>query len=270
MLVAVDVGNTTTKIGRVSADGRVESVWRLATDARRTADEWSVFLGALTTKFEGQAAPTAVVIASVVPAVTPVVAAALAARFGREPVVLTSELNLGIEVRTAVPAETGIDRVVNALAARETLGAPCVVLDCGTATKVDAVAADGAFVGGAIGPGLEIARDALAGRAARLFAVELIPPATAIGRSTVESVQAGLVLGYLEMCAGLVRRARAELGGGRVIATGGAGALAGAHLDEVERWEPTLTLAGIARAYNTHRELVDLGPGRAANGRRLS
>jgi type III pantothenate kinase len=251
MLLAVDVGNTITKLALCPPSGEaVEHTWRVGTDRARTPDEWHALLASLFavtgTRLE---AVGAVVVASVVPSVTRSVATACRDRLGVEPLLLASTDDLGIEVRTELVAETGIDRVLNALAAERTLGGPAIVVDCGTATKFDAVSTDGAFVGGAIGPGLALTLEALAGRAARLYAVELVAPPTSIGRNTIQSIQSGVVLGYLAMCEGMIRKISAELGGARVVATGGAGAILAEHSTLVERYDAMLTMSGILAAY---------------------
>lgn len=251
MLLAIDVGNTNTKVSLVAPPrSDLIQTWRISTDPQRMPDEWHALLASLFVA-SGQRldAVAEVVVASVSPAVTPWLAAMSRDRLRISPLVLTSDLDLGISVRTDAPAETGIDRVLNGLAAYRRFGGPVVVVDCGTATKVDAVAADGAFVGGAIAPGPRLMLDALAGRAARLYQVDLIPPARAIGTHTVASIQSGVVLGYLALCEGLIRRVAGEIGAERVIATGGAGALVAAHLPIVSAYLPTLTTEGIVAAY---------------------
>jgi type III pantothenate kinase len=252
MLLVVDVGNSRVKLGLATEDeSDFVRVWRVATARDRTPDEW---LGLLNTLFSSSsvelAAVSGVAIASVVPAVTRWLATACRERLGIEPLVLVSDPFVGLSVATDQPAETGIDRVVNAFAAYTRRGGPTVVVDAGTATKIDAVTADGRFLGGAIAPGIGLTLDALAGRAVRLYAVELLPPATAIGRNTVAALQSGVVLGYLELCAGMIRRVKAELGGEpHVFVTGGDGHIIAENLPEIDEYDPRLTLEGIALAY---------------------
>jgi len=155
-------------------------------------------------------------------------------------------LELGITVSTDQPLETGSDRVVNAAAAFAGYGGPVVVVDMGTATKIDAITADGRFIGGAIAPGLGLAMDALAQRAAQLYAVPLALPERAIGSNTFEAVQAGVVLGQLKLIESLVKQADQELGGARaVVLTGGhANAIAG-HTPVITTVRPNLTIDGL-------------------------
>jgi type III pantothenate kinase len=251
MLLALDVGNTNTKFAMLGPDeDRPAEPRRVRSARERTPDEWQALMASLL-NVDGRRLDelSDVVIASVVPAVTRALIATCRDRLRIEPVVLTSEIDVGLRVATDAPAETGIDRVMNGLAAFHRLGGPVVVVDCGTATKFDAVTADGAFVGGAIGPGLEAMLDALAGRAARLYAVELAPPVRAIGTNTVASIQSGLVLGFLSLCEGMIRRVADEIGAERVIATGGGGEFIAAQLSAVTQHVPGLTLEGIVAAY---------------------
>jgi type III pantothenate kinase len=252
MLLAFDVGNSNTKVG-LSLDGieMPSELWRVSTSRERTPDEWQAMLAQL---LAGASADlgnvSAVAIASVVPSVTRSLEHLFRDRFGVDPTVMSSEQDLGIRVATDVPAETGIDRVLNGLAALCAFGGPVVVIDGGTATKFDAVCADGAFLGGAIGPGLALMIETLAGRAARLYSVELVAPPRAIGTNTVAAIQSGVVLGYLAMCDGMIRRVRDELGGEpKVVTTGGSGALIAQHLPIVDAHAPNLTMQGILAAY---------------------
>lgn len=251
MLLAIDVGNTNTKVSLV-APRRSEllQTWRVATDPQRMPDEWHALLASLfVAAGHSLAAVTAVAIASVSPAVTRWLGDMSRDLIGLTPEVLTSDRDLGIPVRTDAPSETGIDRVLNGLAAYRRFGGPVVVVDCGTATKFDAVDAGGAFVGGAIGPGPRLILDGLAVRAARLYQVEIAAPDRAIGTNTVASIQSGVVLGYVALCEGMIRQVASEIGAGRVIVTGGAGSLIAERLPMVSAYLPTLTTEGIVAAY---------------------
>ena len=251
MLLAIDVGNSNTKLALVGTERWTPvETWRTSTDPQRMPDEWHALLASLVTAAGRRLdAISAVAIASVSPIVTRWLDALCRNRLGIEPVVLKSDQDLGIPIRTEAPWETGIDRVLNGLAAFRRVGGAVVVVDCGTATKFDAVGADGAFLGGAIAPGMGLMLDGLANRAARLFAVELLPPARSLGTNTVASLQSGVVLGYLSLCEGMIRRITSETGADRVIATGGAGAIVAEHLPIVSGYEPLLTTEGIVAAY---------------------
>ena len=152
----------------------------------------------------------------------------------------------GLELRVPSPHEVGADRVANSVAALALQPGPLVVVDFGTAINFDAVSADGAFLGGAIAPGLEIATSALGERASALFGIELRAPERAIGRTTAENMQSGAIFGYAGLVDGLVGRFRAELGeDAGVIATGGLAGVVAPHCLTIDRVEPWLTLEGL-------------------------
>lgn len=248
MLLAVDVGNTNTTVGLVDrATGRIVAQSRLSSVRDRAADEWLTLLGPLF----GRAAATsttveAVVIASVVPTITRSMVQASDLGFGLTPLVVSADLDLGIAVKTDHPHEVGADRLVNSAYGFLRFGGPLIVVDLGTATKIEAVSAEGDYVGGVIAPGLGLSLDTLAARAARLYAVELKPPAAAIGRNTIASVQSGVVLGHVAMIEGMVERVRGELGGAeRIVLTGGYGAVVAPLLRGITDVEPDLTLLGL-------------------------
>jgi type III pantothenate kinase len=144
------------------------------------------------------------------------------------------------------PSEVGADRIVNAVAAFEAYGGPCIVADYGTATTFDVVSAEGDYLGGVIAPGIEVSLEALTTRAAQLVKVELVEPDHAIGKSTVEALQSGAVYGFAGQIEGIVHAIWAELGVRcRVVATGGLAELIARHTDVIEVVDPQLTLRGI-------------------------
>ena len=253
MLLAIDVGNSNITIGSFR-NGSLAAVRRAATPASATADELEVLLEELLHLDDAAFADvSAIACASVVPAVTSALEAVADRR--ERALLVASAGTVPIPVRLDRPGDVGADRLVNALAAARLHGTPAVVIDLGTATTFDCVAADGAFVGGAIAPGLELGLEALAARTAKLPRVELRTPDRAIGRDTVSAIQSGAVLGYQSLVAGLLGRIRRELadagdvstGDVHVILTGGLSRTpwAGA-LDGVEAIDPDLTLKGLA------------------------
>jgi len=253
MLLAVDIGNSNLTLGWFRG-GTLVGTRRAATAARATTDELDLLLtGLLGLDGLGFADIGALAVASVVPELTARLED-VALRRGL-PLIVAGVGTVPIPVRVERPAEVGADRLVNALAAARLHGTPAVVADFGTATTVDAVAADGAFIGGAIAPGLELGLEALAARTAKLPRIELRSPDRAIGRDTVSAMQAGTVFGYQALATGLLDRIRRELAeqsnvpleAVRTILTGGLSAAPwAAAIDGVDVIDPDLTLKGLA------------------------
>jgi type III pantothenate kinase len=253
MLLAVDVGNSNVTIGSFR-NGSLVAVRRAATPRGGTADELELLVeGLLRLDDAAFADVSAVVVASVVPAVSAALEAVTARR--DRPLLLAGAGTVPIAIRVDRPGEVGADRLVNALAGARLYGVPAVVVDLGTATTFDCVAGDGAFVGGAIAPGVELGLEALASRTARLPRVELRAPDRAIGRDTVAAIQSGSVLGYHDLVAGVLGRIRRELADAadvapsdvHVILTGGLSGLPWiAALVGVDAVDPDLTLKGLA------------------------
>jgi type III pantothenate kinase len=253
MLLAVDVGNTNVTIGSFR-NGSLVGVRRAATPKVGTADELELLVeGLLRLDDAAFADVSAVAVASVVPRVSEALEA-VAARRDR-PILLAGAGTVPIPIRVDRPGDVGADRLVNALAASRLYGTPAVVVDLGTATTFDCVSADGAFVGGAIAPGIELGLEALASRTARLPRVELRSPDRAIGRDTAAAIQSGAVLGYQDLVAGLLGRIRRELADAgdltpstvHVVLTGGLSAVSWARsIEGVEAIDPELTLKGLA------------------------
>ncbi len=253
MLLALDIGNTNLTAGLFRA-GALLATRRAATVPSATPDELEVLLEGLL-RLDGLtlADTDAIVVASVVPAVTAAVEA-VAERRGR-PVVVAEAGTVPIPIRVDRPSDVGADRLVNALAAARLHGTPAVVVDFGTATTFDCVATDGAFVGGAIAPGLALGLEALAVRTAKLPRIELRAPDRAIGRDTVTSIQSGAVLGHQALTSGLLDRVRRELADAnevrpsdvRAILTGGLSAAPWVRaLEGIDAIDPDLTLKGLA------------------------
>ena len=248
MLLVVDVGNTQTHVGVFRGDHLLHE-WRASTDQNRTADELALMFGEFLSLAELSFSReiTGVAICSVVPRATQELRAMALNYFGFAPVVVEPGTRTGIAVVTENPQEVGADRVTNAVAAHAMFpGSAVVVVDFGTATKVDAISARGEFLGGAIAPGVGISAGALFSATAQIRRVELIPPAAAIGRSTRASVQSGVVFGTAALVDGLVERVSDELGdAANVVATGGLASTVVKHCKTVGHVEPILTLMGL-------------------------
>jgi type III pantothenate kinase len=251
-LLAVDIGNSHTILGVID-DGEVAADWRVATDERRTSDDWAVLLRGLVG--EHLARVDGIAVCATVPAVLHEWRDMLIGHFPElTHVVVEPGVRSGLPILADNPREVGTDRICNALAAATRYGGPCIVVDFGgTATTFDVVNSQGAYVGGSIAPGIEIALEALGRRGAQLREVELVRPRSVIAKNTVEAVQSGMLFGVAAQVEGMVARIidalglpASEVG---VIATG---YLAGLVLDECRCFtehDPWLTLRGLEMIY---------------------
>lgn len=250
MLLALDVGNTNTVIGVF--DGMALRVhWRLSTRRTGTSDEYGIFIKGLFDfaglDFRGV---TAVILSTVVPTVQGPLEEMSRQFFGVEPMVVGPGTKTGMPILYEPPRDVGADRIVNAVAAFEAYGGPCIVVDFGTATTFDAISAKGEYLGGAICPGIGISAEALFQRAAKLPRVDIVKPKAVIGKNTVGSMQAGLFYGYLSLVEGIVARMREEMGGRpKVVATGGLAQLVLGDSTVVDHLDPLLTLNGLRILY---------------------
>jgi type III pantothenate kinase len=247
MLLAVNVGNTNTVLG-VFRSAELMWQWRISTQRERTADELAVVFGGVLEQQELSFTRqiTGVVISSVVPTSTAALREMVTSYFSFPPVVVEPGTRTGLPILTDNPREVGADRIVNALAAFETYGGPCIVIDFGTATTYDVVSQKGEFLGGAIAPGIQVSNRSLASATARLPQVELHAPRTAIGRNTVEAIQSALVFGTAAETDGMVARMRSEIGTpAKVIATGGLAPIVVPHCEQIDEVDPWLTLRGL-------------------------
>lgn len=253
MLLAVDIGNTNITLGLVEG-GELVATRRAVTHRAATADELELLLAGLLT-LDGRSLDdvSGIAVASVVPAQTAMVEQ-VAARRGIGLLVATAG-TVPLAIRVDRPGEVGADRLVNALAAGRLYGTPAVVVDLGTATTLDCVGPDGAYVGGAIAPGLELGIEALAARTAKLPRIELRTPDRAIGRDTVSAMQSGTIFGHQALATGLLARVRGELAEQAGVApeaihailTGGLSAAPWARgIVGVDAIDPDLTLKGLA------------------------
>jgi type III pantothenate kinase len=246
MLLVVDVGNTQTVLGLYDG-GSLTQHWRVSTEADRTADELAVLLARLLElRDSGFEDVTGVCVSSTVPSLVRSYAG-LCERYVEAPLLVVGPgVKTGISILYDDPREVGPDRIVNAVAARERYGAPCIVVDFGTSTNFDAVSASGEYVGGVLAPGVEVSMDALFARAARLTKVDFVAPEQAIGKTTTQALQAGVVFGFAGQVDGIVGRMRGELGeDAHVVATGGLAGLIAPHSRTIQDVNPLLTLEGL-------------------------
>ncbi len=250
LLLCLDIGNTHIVVGGYEGDSLVHH-WRIQTDHNRTADEYAVIL----LSFLEIASLTAVDIAdvalcSVVPPLTATFVEIAQAYLHHEPLVISTEVDVGVRVLVDNPQEVGADRIANTAAVAHRYGGPACVVDFGTATTFDIVSREGDFLGGAIAPGLGIAADALVRRTAKLPRVALEPPPSPIGKNTIHAMQSGIMWGYIGLVEGLVERFRKEMGPDmKVIATGGLAHTMARLTPVIEHVDPWLTLEGIRLIY---------------------
>ena len=286
MLLAIDVGNTETVVGlfldesgeeelaagaepaHLGRTGRLTSHqgaggptpqepaglvhhWRLSTVGERTADEHALLLSQLL-DLDGLAADevvTGIAVTSSVPLVTSSLRDMADRWFDVPCVVLGPGVRSGMPILYDNPKEVGADRVANAIGAYDLYGGPCVVVDLGTATTFDAISAAGEYLGGAIAPGVAISMDALFRHAAALRRVELVEPRSVIGKSTVESIQSGVLYGFAGQVDGMCERFQSELGPCTVVATGGLSEVIAPFSRRIDYREPWLTLHGLRLVY---------------------
>lgn len=249
MLLALDVGNTNLKIG-VYDGARLLAAWRLLSRRDQTADEYGLFIsGLLRGRGLDPAAIHGVAIANVVPQVQGTLEWMSQHHLGHPAYTIGAD-NAGVPLVVDHPAEVGADRIVTVIGALARHAPPLVVIDLGTATKFNCINARGAFIGGAIAPGIRTAADALLSRAARLFNVELTRPKEAVARNTVTNIQSGFVYGFAALVDGMVARIRAEMGDDlTVVATGGLAPLVADVAPSIQHVYEHLTLEGLRLAW---------------------
>ena len=254
MLLAVDVGNTQTVLGLWEGE-TLATTWRVATRRELTADDLAAHLDGL---FSLASIDVETISGLIVSTTVPSLARAWngvgvdALKVPMLPV--GPSLRSGMAIRMDDPREVGPDRIVNAVAALERYGGPCISVDFGTSTNFDAVSAAGEYVGGVLAPGIAISMEALFARAARLSSVEFSVPPAVIGKNTVHALQSGVLYGFAGQVDGIVRRMKAELGGAPVVvATGGLAGLIVPHAETIDHHAPDLTLEGLRLLWERNR-----------------
>lgn len=261
LILVLDVGNTNIVLGVYEGKNLIAD-WRLATDFKRTADEYGIQVTELFarknldyTKVHG------VIISSVVPNIMYTVEHMIRKYFNLTPLIVGPGIKTGINIKYDNPKEVGADRIVNAVAAHELYKRPLIIIDFGTATTFCAVAKNGNYLGGTISPGIKISADALFERAAKLPRVELIKTPGVICKNTVTSMQAGIIYGYTGLVDYIVEKMKEEmeaLGENNpfVIATGGLATLISRDSKHIEKVVPYLTLEGLRIIYEKNKETV--------------
>ena len=257
MLLAIDSGNTNIVFAVYDGDER-RGEWRSSSDAKRTADEYGVWLNQLM-GLDGLKTQDidAGIIANVVPETLFSLKTLCRKYFACDPLIVgEKEAELGIDILVDTPDEVGADRLVNAVAAHHRFGGPLIIIDFGTATTFDVVDEDGNYFGGVIAPGINLSLDALHAAAAQLPRVAVQRPERVIGKQTVSAMMSGVYWGYIGLIEGLVARIGAEFGAPmKVVATGGLAPLFAEGTDVIEELDLALTLRGLAEIHrrNTAR-----------------
>lgn len=254
MLLAIDIGNTDTKLGAFE-DTKLRATWHMATNIHRTADEYAaILLNLLHHQKLDTPDITDAAICSVVPPLITTYEDLFQHYFKLTPLVIGAGVKTGVSIHMDNPREVGADRVVNAAAAHHLYGGPVIVTDMGTATTFDVVSKEGCYQGGSIAPGINTAAETLFIKAAMLPRVELIHPKHAIGTNTVTAMQSGIVLGYVSLIEGMIARIQQELREkAQVVATGGWSTIIAKETAVFDVVNPDLTLIGLRLIYLMNR-----------------
>jgi len=250
MLLVFDVGNTNIVLGVFNGSELVAD-WRISTKQERTSDEYGIMLNELFAIDRlDMGAVSATVISTVVPPLTFILERACKKYLHHTPLIIGPGIKTGLPINYENPREVGADRIVNAVAGIESYGCPLIIIDFGTATTYCAINAKGEYLGGAIAPGIGISMEALFMRAAKLPRVELMKPASIIGKNTITSMQSGIFFGYIGQVDEIVKRMKDELGGKvTAIATGGLATLMSQESKEIDHVDHYLTLTGLRLIY---------------------
>ncbi|MGI5822678.1 MAG: type III pantothenate kinase [Dethiobacteria bacterium] len=250
MLLAIDVGNTNIMLG-VYDGNNLQMCWRISTDRARTEDEYGVIIRNLFQQNGFQAeCIQAMIISSVVPPLRYPLGRMAQKYFKVSPLIVGPGIKTGLNILMDNPQELGADRVVNAVGAIELYGGPLIIVDFGTATTFCAISEKAEYLGGAIAPGIQISTEALFQKAAKLPRVELVKPQKVIGKNTVESIQAGVIYGFVGNVDGIVRRMCHEFQHKpHVVATGGMAGLIASESETIEDVNYFLTLEGLRSIY---------------------
>ena len=252
MLFAIDVGNTNITVGLFDGKNLVKQ-FRMITQTSRTSDEYGVFLGEwLMLNGFTMKDITDVVISSVVPDIMHSLVSGIIKYFDVQPLIIAPGIKTGIRIAIHNPKELGADRLVDAVAAYEMYGGPVIVVDFGTATTHDLVLEDGTFSAGVTSPGIRLAANALWHGTAKLPEVEIRKVDTILGKDTVSSMQAGIFYGYVGQTEYIIRKLKEEskLDNLKVVATGGLGKMISEATDEIDIYDPELTLHGLRIIYD--------------------
>ena len=254
MILTLDIGNTNIKAGVFNGPELVD-YWRISTDRTKSSDEYGILLLNLFAHSKIDPAVDGIIMSSVVPTINFTIEHMCSNYFNQTPMQVVPGIKTGINLKYENPRELGSDRIVNAVAAYELYGGPCIFIDFGTATTFGVVSDRGEFLGGAICPGIKLASEALTERTSRLPKIELVKPESVIGRNTVSNMQSGLVYGFIGQVTYLIDCMKRELGApdAKVIATGGMSRLIASGTDAIDEIDGLLTLKGLRIIYERNQ-----------------
>ena len=255
MLLTVDVGNTNITLGLFQGD-KVYLTFRITTQAARTSDEYGSLIAEMIVRKGLKIKDIAdVIISSVVPKVMYPLNSGIIKYFGIQPIVVGIGTKTGIQINRTDPREVGSDRIVDAVAAYELYGGPCIVIDFGTATTYDLIGAKGTFEAGVTSPGIQISARALWDCTAKLPEIEIKKPASILGKDTISSMQAGIVFGYIGQTEYIINHMKKESGikDLKVVATGGLGRIIYENTDCIDIYDNELTLQGMRIIYEKNK-----------------
>ncbi|MBU5676279.1 type III pantothenate kinase [Alkaliphilus sp. MSJ-5] len=256
MIVVFDVGNTNIVLG-VYRGKELIDYWRIATDKEKTSDEYSMVIHQFF-QYNGLDINDVedIIISSVVPNIMYSLEHASRKLFNKEPLIVGPGIKTGMNIKYDNPKQVGADRIVNAIAAYEKYGGPLIIVDFGTATTFCAISETGEYLGGTISPGIKISSDALFEKAAKLPRVELVKPGKVICKNTVNSMQAGIIYGYVGLVEYIVNKMKKEIrcSSCRVIATGGLSTLIASETESIDIVDKFLSLEGLNIIYERNKE----------------
>ncbi len=258
MLFAIDIGNTSIALGVFGGSDLVEK-WQIRSEREKTCDEYQVVLMNLFSHSGLDISEVAgVIISSVVPPLNPVFQKLIKRMFKMRALEVSPGIKTGMPILYDNPHEVGADRIASAVAASRYYGAPCIVVDFGTATSFDAVSPKGEYMGGSIAPGIQISAEALYHKTAKLPRIDIIKIRKAIGKSTVASMQSGLYFGYTGLVSNIIREMKKEIGeDATVIGTGGFSSILFDKLECIDYHDSDLVLQGLRIIFDLNRKHLD-------------